>query len=87
MPKVLFIIELEPEDEGGCEQGNYLEGPTKIKGEKEWLFSAYSAFRVVSAKSREEDDLDNPGIDYEITLKACHDNKDVSDDVPTAPWH
>ena len=27
------------------------------------------------------------GVDFEITIKATCDNKDVSDDVPTAPWH
>jgi hypothetical protein len=86
MPKVLFTIKLDPD--AGCCQGNFLEGPTKIKGEKEWLFSAYSAFQVVSAKSIYDEGAEiADGLDYEITLKACHDNKDVSDDVPTAPWN
>ena len=83
MPKVLFIIQL---DVDGCLQGNYVERVGQVKGEREFLFSAYSAFKVISAKSAHVDDLDN-GIDYEITLKACRDNKDISDDVPTAPWH
>jgi len=84
MPKVLFIIELDPE---GCLQGNYLEKAGQVKGEKEFLFSAYSAFQVVSAKSGYEEELDTSGVTFEITIKACRDNKDVSDDVPTAPWH
>jgi len=85
MHKVLFIIQLDPQ---GCFHGNYLEGPTQIKGEKEFLFSSYSAFQVISAKSvYDDDELENTGIDYEITIKACANNKDVSDDVPTSPWH
>ena len=84
MPKVLWIVQL---DASGCLQGNYLEGVTQAKDEKEFLFSAYSAFQVVSAKSAYEDELGNPCIDYEITIKACRENKDVADDVPTAPWH
>mmetsp|Transcript_35533 Transcript_35533/g.93315 ORF Transcript_35533/g.93315 Transcript_35533/m.93315 type:complete len:561 (+) Transcript_35533:2-1684(+) len=84
MPKVLWIVQL---DSSGCLQGNYLEGVTQAKDEKEFLFSAYSAFQVVSAKSAYEDELDTTGIEYEITIKACRDNKHVSDDVPTAPWH
>ena len=64
-----------------------VSGQTQVKGEKEFLFSAYSAFQVVSAKSAYDDELENTGIDFEITIKACRDNKDVSDDVPTAPWH
>ena len=84
MPKVLYIIQLHPD---GCLQGNYLEGPrTQVKDEKEFLFSAYSAFQVVSAKSKYGDTFEDPSIDYEITIKACYDNKDVSDDVPTALW-
>ena len=43
MPKVLFSIALDP---GGCLQGNYLEKVGQVKGEKEFLFSAYSAFQV-----------------------------------------
>jgi hypothetical protein len=43
MPKVLFIIALDPV---GCRQGNYLEKVGQVKGEKEFLFSAYSAFQV-----------------------------------------
>jgi len=84
MPKVLFIIQLDP---SGCKQGNYLEGLGQVKGEKEFLFSAYSAFQVVSAKSAYDDELETSGVDFEITIKAALDNKDVSDDVPTAPWH
>ena len=82
MPKVLFTIELGP----GCLQGNYLEKAGQVKGEKEFLFSAYSAFQVVSAK-RVPEDLGTSGPTFKITLKACRDNKHVSDDVPTAPWH
>ena len=40
------------------------------------------AHSLASAKSVEKE-----GVDYEITLRACQDNKHISDDVPTAPWH
>ena len=87
MPKVLYIIKLDPD--GCCLQGNYLgeELATQTRREKEWLFSAYSAFQVISAKDSNTDTLKSPGVRFEITLKACPDNTDVSDDVPTAPWH
>ena len=44
MPKVLYIIKLDPD---GCLQGNYLKKEGQYKNEKEWLFSAYSAFQVI----------------------------------------
>ena len=34
--------------------------------------------RKISAKSAYDDELENTGIDFEITIKACRDNKDVS---------
>ena len=91
MPKVLFIIKMTDLEMGGCKQGNYLAKAGQVAEEREFLFSAYSAFQVISVKSLHDDDLEDPseieGIDYEITIKACSDNKLVSDDVPTAPWH
>ena len=44
MPKALFIIKLHPD---GCLQGNYLVKEGQCGHEKEWLFSAYSAFQVI----------------------------------------
>ena len=78
MPKVLFTIKLDPD--AGCCQGNFLEGPTKIKGEKEWLFSAYSAFQVVSAKSAYEHErcLSMTGLSRLGMLDVSEDQPQVS---------
>ena len=51
-------------------------------GEKEFLFSAYSAFRVVSivkAKGHQ--------FDHVITLRACPAGTTVPHDAPIASWH
>ena len=52
--------------------------------EHEFLFSAYSAFRVHSVKrSKHPKSSAEP---HEITLVACVDNKIVEENAPTAPW-
>ena len=63
---------------GGCLQVNYLE-KSLVASEREFLFSAYSAFRVL------EVDTSNSAF-AKITIEAAHDNKNVSGDVPSAPW-
>ena len=63
---------------GGCLQVNYLE-KSLIDTEREFLFSAYSAFKVLSV------DRSNASL-TKITLEAARDNKDVPEDVPSAPW-
>jgi len=85
LPKVLYIINLDPD---GCLQGNYLEAHS-AHAEKEWLFSAYSAFQVISAKDCNVDGASSAdqGLRFVIELQACRDNKHISDNVPTAPWH
>ena len=69
---------LESEGGGGCLQVNYLE-KSLCSSEREFLFSAYSAFQVL------EVDRSDPSVTI-ITIEACRDNKDVSEDVPSAPW-
>ena len=54
-------------------------------GEYEFLFSAFSAFRVHSVKrSPYPTRVSRP---HEIILVACYDNADELQDAPTAPWH
>ena len=51
----------------------------------EFLFSAYSVFRVKSVKwSPDPNRISSP---HEITIVASHDNAEESEDLPTAPWH
>jgi len=64
-------------DDGGCMQVNYLEKSLQAH-EREFLFSAYSAFKVLSMVCS--------GTFTQITLEAARDNRDVPEDVPSAPW-
>jgi len=84
--RVLWHVRLTDPDElgGGCQHVNFLE-KTPYTSEKEFLFSAYSAFRVVSVK--ESTDPMNDKRPHEITIQACADNSDESEDVPSAPWY
>jgi len=53
--------------------------------EYEFLFSAYSAFRVKSVER--SDHATSASESHEITLVACNDNQLEDEDVPTAPWY
>ena len=56
-----------------------------LQGEDEFLFSAYSAFRVDRVHwSPTPRDKQRP---HEITLYALPDNKETSEDLPLAPWY
>ena len=81
-PKVVFRIELDKKM--GCKQVNYLD-KTECPGESEFLFSAYSAFRVKSVRWSDTPERDS--TPHEITILASHDNQEEPEDVPTAPWH
>ena len=88
-PKVLFTVRLRDRDEigGGCKHANFIHAnATAVAGEDEFLFSAYSAFRVLSvvASSGDPTQTNKP---HQIFLEACADNQLVPEDVPTAPWH
>jgi serine/threonine protein kinase len=82
-PRVLFTIKLDPDYD--CMHVNYLNS-TEVPSEAEYLFSAYSAFRVVSVEPSKEDPT-NYTTPHRITIKACIDNKHESEDCPTSPWH
>ena len=88
MPKVKWIIKLKDPDVSPLDQrrtvnANFLKHNNL--GEEEFLFSAYSAFRVLKIEPSS-----NPlwsDAPTKITILACVDNKEVPEDVPTAPWH
>ncbi len=80
---VLWKIVLDPDRR--CNHVNLVTA-THVPGEFEFLFSAYSAFEVVSVHwSLNPRDLARP---HKITLFAAPDNKDENfpEDLPLAPW-
>ena len=86
-PRVLYKILLkDPDWHGGCMQVNYLE--KSEFAEKEFLFSAFSAFRVLAIDDSQLH-VDNPqdGCNVEITIEAAVDNKLSKQNAPSAPWY
>ena len=81
-PKVLFIVRLDRDL--GCKQVNFLSN-SEVEGEAEFLFSAYSVFRVHSVQW--SDSPERCATPHKITLLASPDNAEEPEDVPTAPWH
>ena len=81
-PKVLFTVRLDCDL--GCKQVNYL-GKTEVEGEAEFLFSAYSVFRVQSVQWSESHEFS--ASPHKITLLASPGNAVEPEDMPTAPWH
>jgi len=82
-PKVLWIIMIDPTF--GCVHVNFIDNAlTVVKNESEYLFSVYSAFKVI--KVEESADPTNWMTPHKITLYAAPDNTKVPDNVPTAPW-
>eukprot|EP00940_MAST-03C_sp_MAST-3C-sp2_P001689 g1689.t1 len=82
-PKVLWIFELDATF--GCVHVNLIDNSiTAVKNESEYLFSAYSAFKVV--KVEESSTPENWTTPHKITLKAAPDNSLIDENVPTAPW-
>ena len=83
-PAAVYEIKLKDpnldvaEGGGGCNQVNFLE-KSLLTAEKEFLFSSYSAFKVLGV------DTSLPEF-TRITLEACVDNKDAPEDCPSAPW-
>ena len=81
-PKVLFVVRLDRDL--GCKQVNFLH-KTEVEGEAEFLFSAYSVFRVQSVQWSESPE--RSATPHVITVLASPDNAEEPEDVPTAPWH
>ena len=81
-PKVLFIVRLDRDQD--CKQVNFLS-KTEVEGEAEFLFSAYSVFRVQSVQWSETPERSS--TPHQITILASPDNSEEPEDVPTAPWH
>jgi hypothetical protein len=79
---VRWRVELDAERR--CNHVNLVTA-THVPGESEFLFSAYSAFRVDRVHwSPTPRDKQRP---HEITLYALPDNKETSEDLPLAPWY
>jgi len=81
--RVLWKVKLRDPNElpqdggGGCNQATLIE-KSAYKTEHEFLFSAYSAFRVLDVDSTQEV--------TKVTIEAVVDNGKVGEDVPCAPW-
>ena len=79
---VLFRFWLDPV--ARCDHALYIERLTTVRGEKEFLYTAYSAFRVLRVKRVDAPSRSQP---VEIDLEVFHDNKDAPEDAPLALWH
>ncbi len=81
---VLWKILLDPKE--CCCHVTLVKGGKKshCPDEKEFLFTAYSVFTVVSVQwSLTPQDKKTP---HEITLRAAVDNAKEAEDLPLAPW-
>jgi len=84
LPQVLWTVKLKDPEKlpehggGGCMQVNFINKGEFVR-EREFLFSAYSAFRVL--------EVDKSGQTIQIVIEAAIDNKAVARDVPSAPWY
>ena len=84
-PKVLWTIKLkDPDDYGYCKHVSFLE-KTAFNSEKEFLFSAYSCFKVLAVKP--SPNPKNSETPHEIVIEACVDNSEMPENVPSAPWY
>ena len=79
---VLFRFWLDPDDR--CDHALYIEALTTVSGEEEFLYTAYSAFRVRGVKRVGAPSSSRP---VEIDLDVFHDNKGAPEDAPLAAWH
>ena len=79
---VLFRFWLDPDDR--CDHALYIERLTTVSGEEEFLYTAYSAFRVRGVKRVGAPSSSQP---VEIDLDVFHDNKGAPEDAPLAAWH
>ena len=55
-----------------------------MPGEEEFLYTAYSAFRVLRVKRVDPPSRSQP---VEIDLYVFPDNRDAPEDAPLALWH
>jgi len=83
-PKVLWIIKIDPSLK--CMNVNFMD-KTEVEGEHEFLFSAYSAFRVLEYKEPQKGNGSDLADPIKVTILAHDDNYKAPEDVPSAPWH
>jgi len=67
-----------------CVHVNYLEAVSTVKGEAEWLFTAFSVFSPFRVIEQEKPTADKP---HEVWIRASRDNLDHSEYVLLADWH
>eukprot|EP00438_Fugacium_kawagutii_P016447 Skav207237 [mRNA] locus=scaffold523:138739:139239:+ [translate_table: standard] len=67
-----------------CKHVAYLEDLTTEENEAEWLFVAYSAFKVISNDNPQKEA--DPYDPIKITIQAFPDNREIRDDLPIALW-
>jgi hypothetical protein len=56
-----------------------------VPGEMEFLYSAYSVFKVLRTDFSAQD-WSEPDAHYTVVLEAALDNKKHNEDLPLAPW-
>ena len=78
-PKILWVINVSPE----CRHANYVES-SMVSGEEEYLFSPYSAFKVIEAKWSSDE-----AAPHRVTIQAFDDNLDptIPADARLCPWY
>ena len=79
---VRWCVRLDPDPTRRCRHVN-LVTETHVEGEFEYLFAAFSIFRVVGVSWSPTPQ--NPATPHEITIRAAHDNSIESEDLPLAP--
>ena len=66
----------------GCDHVNFLER-ANVEGEEEFLFTAYSVFKVLSQEIKSQPRWTDP---HKIVLEVAPDNRDFPEDLPLSPW-
>ena len=87
LPGVMWVVHLDPKGATDykyrCLHVNYVDN-SNVKGEEEFLFAPYSAFKVISVSWSPEPE--NPWKPHVIHVEAILDNWKISEEVETAPW-
>ena len=79
-PKVIWTVKFNPSKK--CNHVNLME-VSPFHDEKEFLFTAYSAFQVEQVSWK----TDPTRVPHEITLLAEPDNRDAPRNLPNVPWN
>jgi len=87
-PRILWCILVDKrgrsKSEFRCKHASFMY-KTEIKGEMEFLFTAYSVFKVVRVDFSPQD-WSKPDSRYTVVIEATIDNDSHDDNLPLAPW-